>query len=79
VQNLLAERSGWYIDMDGAGEKILNPSVTADNKVLFTSYVPGAQSLCNIDPGTSNLYVLDIIDGRPIDDRDADGVEERSE
>ncbi len=75
----IKEKSGWYINMEQAGEKILNPSVTANNQVIFTSYQPGEQSLCSIDPGFSNLYQLDIIDGRPVLDSDNDGIKERSD
>ena len=79
IEGLLAQRSGWYVDMEQSGEKILNPSVTADNKVLFTSYIPGTQTLCSIDPGSSFLYALNIFDGRPVSDSDGDGIEERAE
>jgi len=61
----LAEKSGWYINMEGSGEKILNASTTIDNKVVFTSYVPGDAMHCSGGLGSSNLYVLDILYATP--------------
>ena len=43
VAREIKEKFGWYINMEQAGEKILNPSVTANNQVIFTSYQPGAR------------------------------------
>jgi len=70
----LAEKHGWYLDLEDAGEKVLNASVTVDHKIIFTSYVPGTMELCQRGLGTNNLYILNIQDGTPVEDNDDDGM-----
>ncbi len=63
----LAEKEGWYINLEGQGEKVLNPSITVNNKVVFSSYVPDHASACSVGVGSSNYYLLNILDGTPAD------------
>ena len=62
--------------MESSGEKILNASVTIDNRVIFTSYVPEVVSACDVGLGNSNLYILNIFDGSPAQDYEDDDEEE---
>ncbi len=79
IANQLIQSHGWYIMMEEHGEKVLNTSITLDNKVVFTSYVPGKQSECSIDPGSNNLYILSLLDGGPAIDNDEDGLLRKSD
>jgi type IV pilus assembly protein PilY1 len=69
----LAQKHGWYLNMEVLGEKILNPSITIDHKVIFTSYVPSPHQACEAGLGNSFLYALNITDGTPLGDIDGDG------
>ena len=60
--------------MESSGEKILNASVTIDNQVIFTSYVPEVVSVCDVGLGNNNLYILNIFDGTPAQDNDDDNI-----
>ena len=73
----LAEKEGWYIKLTDAGEKVLNPSITVNNKVVFSSYVPDYASACHIGVGNSHYYVLNILDGTPAENLDEEGGEEK--
>ncbi|NNC97667.1 MAG: hypothetical protein HKN88_06300 [Gammaproteobacteria bacterium] len=61
---------GFVIDLNsGPGEKILNPAITGDNKIFFTTYVPESESApsnsCapNAQLGKSKLYAVSLFDG----------------
>ena len=75
----LRNNHGWYVSMERSGEKIFNTSVTIDSKVIFTSYVPGAQSACTLNPGTNYLHLLDLSDGSPALDNNGDNKFEKSD
>ncbi len=79
TKRALAEKHGWYLDMEAIGEKILNASVTIDHRVIFTSYVPAAVSACTGGLGTSYLYTLSIFDGTPVIDRDDNSIITKSD
>ena len=71
---------GWYIDMGGSGEKILSRSVTFDNQIFFTSYKPGVSiGACTTAIGSGSIYVMNVINGKPVIDMDDDGVEETAD
>ena len=72
-RNELTKKEGWYINLEGQGEKVLNPSITANNKVVFSSYVPDHASVCSVGIGSSNYYLLNILDGTPADNLDEKG------
>ena len=73
----LADKEGWYINLEGQGEKVLNPSITFNNKVVFSSYVPDPALVCSVGIGSSNYYLLNILDGTPADNLDEVGSETR--
>ncbi|ASJ72399.1 PilC/PilY family type IV pilus protein [Granulosicoccus antarcticus] len=65
---------GWFIDLEGTGEKVLSSSVTADNKVLFTSYLPEVDSVaCSAAEGGGAVYALDVMNGSPVLDLNNSG------
>ena len=64
---------GWYLDLKRSGEKILGTSVTFDNSVIFSSYVPQASvNDCSTGIGGGRAYVLDVVTGAPTSDLDQD-------
>ncbi len=61
--------SGWYIQMENAGEKILSTALTFENNILFTSYQPdtsASTSACQVSVGTGRYYFMSIVDATPI-------------
>ena len=42
---------GWAFDFSEIGEKVINPAISIDGKVFFTSYIPESKTL---EPGTTN-------------------------
>lgn len=65
---------GWYYDLGATGEKVLGASITADNKVFFSSYRPAlAVGACTTAIGGGSIYALNILSGGPVLDLDGDG------
>jgi len=65
---------GWYKELDTLGEKVLGPSLTINNQVTFTTYMPDLfVEPCSPAIGTGAIYVLDVVSGRPTSDLDGDG------
>ncbi len=66
--------AGWYIRMEGHGEKVLAPSLSVNHQVIFTTYTPNeAVSECNVKPGFGRYYVVNLANGNPAGDTDNDG------
>ena len=63
---LLNSASGWYIEMEGAGEKVLSQSLTVKGSVIFTSYAPSSDLACGALRGTSKVYVVDAFDATSV-------------
>jgi type IV pilus assembly protein PilY1 len=60
---------GWYIDLEGDGEKVLAPSITFNGRIFFTSYTPPTPSndACEaIGIGSGSLYVVSLFDAMPL-------------
>ncbi len=71
--SLPIDAKGWFLDLEGTGEKVLSSSVTADHKILFTSYLPEAQSSsCSAAEGSGKIYALSVINGAPVLDLNDD-------
>ena len=72
---------GWYLDMSGAGEKILGDSITVNGQIVFSSFRPDASvGACSTAIGSGSVYVVNVLDGSPTVDMDEDGeleVEDR--
>ncbi|MBV1878159.1 MAG: VWA domain-containing protein [Pseudomonadales bacterium] len=73
--------SGWFIDLEGTGEKVLAKSLTINNQVLFTTYEPNNSSTtgCVAAIGTSRVYAVSVFDATPIVDNDDDDVLSKSD
>jgi len=70
----LAGKSGWFINMERAGEKILGQSNTLDATIKFVSYVPGAGlHNCGPDIGNSFFWSVKLQDGSPVAELIPDG------
>ena len=70
-----SRKDGWYIKMENTGEKVLAPSLTLNNQVLFTTYQPSIPAVgsCDIGVGTSRIYIVGVADATPRGDTDDDG------
>jgi len=69
-------KKGWYISFNATpGEKVLARSVTFNNAVLFTTYIPpsGASNACEAAAGGGRLYAMNILNGNPYLDTNTDG------
>lgn len=65
--SLAKDAKGWFMDLEGSGEKVLSSSVTADHKVLFTSYLPEAESAsCSAAEGSGKVYAVSVFNGSPV-------------
>jgi len=64
----LNESEGWRLSLLTTGEKVLTPSLTANNQVVFTSYLPKPrpEGTCAPAIGGGRVYVLNILDGTPV-------------
>ncbi len=72
----LNPKKGWYISFDAVGEKVIERSVTFNNAVIFTSYIPpGATGdVCQAAAGGGRVYALNILNGNPYVDTNTDGT-----
>ena len=66
---------GWFVSFSGDGEKVIERSVTFNNAVIFTTYLPpeSGSSSCKAAAGGSRIYGLRIVDGNPYVDTNFDG------
>ena len=63
---------GWYMDIgvgvddneDRPGEKVLAKPLTINGNVIFTTYTPEFD-LCKPANGSSNVYMVNVLDGSP--------------
>ncbi len=72
-----ADAKGWFIRMERSGEKFLSSSLTFNNQILVTSYLPAIDSdACDAAIGSGSLYGLSLYNGAPILNLDGNGSEE---
>ena len=72
---------GWRLELsDGGwrGEKVLAEARTFNNQIFFTSFIPGAgaggnANNCQPVLGTNRLYVIDVLNGDPVNNLDGIG------
>jgi len=70
------DKSGWRLRMTEPGEKVLSDSITVNNQVIFTTYVPKkASAVCTTAIGGGRVYVVDVRNGKPKLDLDGKGGE----
>ncbi|TQV76831.1 hypothetical protein FLL45_02425 [Aliikangiella marina] len=67
--------NGWYVSFSNSGEKVIERSITFNNAVIFTTYLPPSNSgnSCEAAAGGSRIYGLRIVDGNPYLDTNFDG------
>ena len=82
---------GWQLMLNShpdwaAGEKVLVPSRTFNDQVIFTTYTPNttvpADPCIGVGTGTNRVYVVNVFNGAPTLDRNKDGTlttDERSQ
>jgi len=76
AQAALATQSGWYISMERSGEKVLGSSLTLNNVVMFTSYMPSTHSYgCQPQLGTGTFWAVNLWDATPVKNFDHQGDE----
>lgn len=65
----LKDAAGWLLHLESAGEKNLSPSVTVNNQVVFSTYLPLVPATnCGAAVGSGRVYALNILDGTPVYD-----------
>ena len=62
------EKSGWRYNFSGLGEKSTAGAIVVEGVAYFTSFEPGADSKCELNSGTGNLYAIDLYKGNTIYD-----------
>jgi type IV pilus assembly protein PilY1 len=70
-------KSGWYIRLDGLGEKSLSTSVLFYGVVYYTTFTPAfgdPGDVCFLGEGTGKLYALKYKTGYAALDLDHDGI-----
>ena len=64
---------GWYFDLEDSGEKVLSSSVTFNNQIVFTTYLPASStSSCAAAVGSGRVYSVNVLNGDPNTDLDDD-------
>ncbi len=67
AQLALADAAGWFLDLEASGEKNLSPSITINNQVVFSTYLPmAAATVCGAAIGSGRAYALNVLDGTPV-------------
>lgn len=73
-------KKGWYISFATKGEKVIERSITFNNAVIFTSYLPLSDGdKCKSAVGGGRLYALNILNGNPYVDNVVDGLLEEND
>ena len=67
-------KAGWLLSLE-EGEKVLAESITFNNRVIFTTYLPPADDYSDCSPaqGTGRAFAVNIVDGTPAVDFNNDG------
>jgi len=75
LNNTTSSKKGWYINFNTTGEKVIERSITFNNAVIFTSYIPPGSTgeVCQAAAGGGRLYALNILNGNPFIDTNYDG------
>jgi type IV pilus assembly protein PilY1 len=74
ITALNESNDGWYFNLPNSGEKVLSPSITVANKIIFTTYSPDSSaSSCNPVVGTGRAYVINLLNASSVADLDGDG------
>ena len=66
AQTEFADKEGWYITLPSSGEKVLASSITVDNQVIFSTYVPQApEDPCAAALGLGRVYTVSVFNATP--------------
>ena len=68
----VTKQSGWFIDLQGGGEKTTASAIVIEGYAFFSSFQPasGAEGSCQIDPVQGYLYAVDLALGTTLWVRD---------
>lgn len=72
IRNSLTDGNGWYIELEGDGEKIVCSPIVFAGVVYFTTYTPSATAggadpcTVNQDRGVARLYAVDYLTGEAV-------------
>ncbi|MCW9018004.1 MAG: hypothetical protein OQJ89_13625, partial [Kangiellaceae bacterium] len=64
---------GWYLTFADTGEKVIERSITFNNAVIFTTYIPSSSGSCQAITGGGRVYAMQVVDGNPYIDTNYDG------
>jgi len=60
------QEKGWFLPLATA-EKVLSSAVTVDGNLIFTTYIPSAETAsCEAAIGSGAVYILDLATGNPV-------------
>lgn len=65
--------NGWKINLTRSGEKVLSEARTFSNSIFFTTYTPNTGAVtspCAPQEGQNRLFVVSVLDGDPVYNRD---------
>ncbi len=63
----LDDAAGWRLELEESGEKNLSPSITINNQVVFSTYLPLAPAtVCGAAIGSGRAYAVNVLDGTPV-------------
>ena len=66
AQAELVDKQGWYITLPSSGEKVLASSITVDNQVVFSTYVPQTpEDPCAAALGLGRVYTVSVLNATP--------------
>lgn len=65
---------GWMLSLEKVGEKVLGPSITVNDQVIFTTYRPDPEvEDCSTAIGDGAVYAVSVLNGAPVLDLDDNG------
>ncbi len=83
AESALEEASGWLLELDQNGEKVLGKSITANYNIVFATYLPdnsgGSDDACQPASGGNRGYVVSLFDASPITDPENEADADPSE
>lgn len=70
----LRSRQGWMLELESPGEKVLAQSLTVNNQVMFTTYLPESGTIegCAPTAGGGRIYKVGVRDATPTTGTDPD-------
>ncbi|MBL1278388.1 MAG: hypothetical protein COB30_020130 [Ectothiorhodospiraceae bacterium] len=80
LADAITDAKGWYLELNGTGEKVLAPAITINGEIYFTTYTPPAinpdPDSCTPDVGTGLLYQVSLFNAMPTRTRTGTGTGE---